>query len=540
MYQTVPERLCNLAKEDPERVAFVFHTVDGDRQTVTREALRLTSLSLAKNFIKMGMQKGAIVGICMNNSINLLYVIFGVAFAGGIPYFLATNLRDGSDVIETLNDMKIEYLIIDANESDTNWQILENVWPANRENTEKVPSLCTVICNGSNIKTSRTRISLSELLQNPPPKNIDLPVLCPEDTLVCFATSGSTGKPKAVMVSHYAVLNYTIHCNIVFEINKETIYFCDRQFSWSVGFPRAYITDGCTRVFVDTRMTLSGKHVGQLCDIIEKEKVSVAYLPAYLITDLLLNEQYSHKFKNVKVVVASGERFKTAFLKLRHSFCKRLIAWYGYTESGSLVTFDSENNEDYEDGIIGKPHPGVEIKIIDDHGNAVPVGVSGEMCTRCTWRFTEYRGKPELFHEVVDSLGWFHTGDIAHIRSDDNIVVDGRQKELISMQTVKYFPWEIERILQKCSNVKYAIAVGVPDARLTNVICACVVPEASVNFTEKNLVDFCDVTFLDESTSAGLSLRPKYHLIFDELPLTSTGKIDRRKLGILVKQRLGL
>ena len=108
------------------------------------------------------------------------------------------------------------------------------------------------------------------------------------------------------------------------------------------------------------------------------------------------------------------------------------------------------------------------------------------------------------------------------------------------MQTIKYFPWEIEKPLRKCPGIKEAIAVGVPDFRLNQVICACAVPETNVSLTEEKLKQFCDDTFLEESTATRISLKPKYHLIFDDFPLTSSGKLDRRRLGIMAKERLGL
>ena len=105
MYQAIPDRLRCLATEDPERVAFVFYNFDGQRQAITRNNLYKNAELLAKHFVSLGMRKGSWVGICMNNSINTLYVIHGVFLAGGIPFFLVTNLKDGSDLIETMNDM---------------------------------------------------------------------------------------------------------------------------------------------------------------------------------------------------------------------------------------------------------------------------------------------------------------------------------------------------------------------------------------------------------------------------------------------------
>ena len=540
MYQAVPDRLRYLATEAPDLEAFVFYDQDGERQMVTRKEVYEISLSLAKHFAQLGILKGSMVGVCMNNSINMLYVIFGIICSGGTPFFLATNLKDGSDIIEMINDMKSEYLIIDATKDDGNLQILENLWPSNSDSSTKIPSLKKIIFNGILSPNSRSRISLAELIEKPPPDDIALPQVYPEDTMACFCTSGSTGRSKAVMLSHYAMLNCTLLQAIDTGISRGTVYFCDRQLGWVVGFPRAYVANGCTRVFLDTRMSLSGHNVEWLCDIIEKERATSVYIPSYLAIDLLRNEQYAPKFKNVRVMTHSGERLKAIFVQLKDKFCKKLVSWYGNTEGGSIAMFYSGENSDYEDGIIGRPLPGLEIKIIDNQAQVVPLGESGELCVLSTWKFSGYKGMPELSQEVVDSLGWFHTGDMAHIRQDGNIVVGGRIKELISMQTVKYFPWEIENILIKCSGVKYAIAVGVPDARLTQVVCACVVPEEGVAFTEEHLKKFCEDTFLEVSTSAGLSLKPKYHLVLNELPLSSAGKIDRRRIDIIAKERLGL
>ena len=540
MYQTIPERLRRLATEDPERLAFIFYNMDGQRIPVTRKEIYQKSVSLAKSLYNLGVRKGTPVGVCMNNSVNTLYVIYGVSLTGALMFTMATNLKDGSDITGTMNEMKAEYLIMDASVDDANWTILNRIWPADMNSSAKIKTLKSIICNGSRFDYTVGRVSLSDLLNQSVSEDIKLPTIYPEDTLMCFCTSGSTGKPKLVLYSHFGILNWSKLNAMPLNITNDSIYFCDRQFSWAVGYPRLYVATGCTRVFIDTRMSLSGNNVSRLCDIIEKEKADVVYMPGYLVKDVLSHLELSTKFNNVNVIYISGERFSTIAMPLKGTFCKKLLVWYGATEAGGFSTFQSDTTEHYEDGIVGLPVAGGEMKIVDDEGNVVPVGASGELHMRCTWRFIGYHGMPELFETVVDPLGWFHSGDVAHMRKDGQIVVEGRNQELISMQTVKYFPWEIEKSLKKCPGAKFAIAVGVPDVRLTQVVCACVVPEEGVAFTEDTLKTFCDETFLEEATSAGLSLKPRYHLIFKELPLTSSGKIDRRRIGIIAKERLGL
>ena len=540
IYESVPDRLRILAEEDPDRIAFVFYSIEGERVSVTRKELYQKSLSFAKRLRQIGVRKGTRVAICLNNSINTLYVIFGVSLAGGVLFSIATNLKDGSDVIEKLTDMAAEYFIIEASAGDVNWNILDAIWSSSAGSSTQVPSLKSIICDGKEFVDAKGRIHLNELLSRELPENIELPVVYPEDTVVCFCTSGSTGKPKMVVCSHFQMINWTKQSAIQQEISDGTVYFCDRQFSWTVGFPRAFVTTGCTRVFVDTRMTLSGAHINQISEIIEKERVESVYMPGYLVKDFVSHPEYAPKFKTVKLIFISGERFSVTALPLKDTFCRKLLSWYGSTECGGFATFHSDKSDEYEDGIIGIPCPGAEAKIVNENGDVVPRGETGQLCTRSSWRFNGYYGMPELFAKAVDSHGWFHPGDIARFRADGNIVVEGRTQERISMQTFKYFPWEVEKTLRKCPDAKFALAVGVPHPRLNQVICACVVPKPEVTFTVDHLKKFCDDSFLEESTAGGLSLKPKYYLVLPELPLTSSGKVDRRRIGVIAKEKLGL
>lgn len=183
---------------------------------------------------------------------------------------------------------------------------------------------------------------------------------------------------------------------------------------------------------------------------------------------------------------------------------------------------------------------GVEVKIVDDEGDVVPVGEQGEMLVRCVWRCVGLKDTPEIFRKVIDDSGWFHTNDIAHIREDGNIIVDGRVQEMISTGGMKYFPWTIEKKLKQYPEAANAFAVGVPDKRLKHVICACIKPKPGAQITENDVKQFCDEAFLAESTSMGLSLKPQYCVLLNDIPLTSSGKIDRRTIGLIARQMLGL
>jgi fatty-acyl-CoA synthase len=183
---------------------------------------------------------------------------------------------------------------------------------------------------------------------------------------------------------------------------------------------------------------------------------------------------------------------------------------------------------------------GYEFKVVDENGDVVPIGTKGELCVRSPFRFVTYRGMEELFREVVDTQDWFHTGDMAHFRQDGNCIVDGRKKEMISIGTNKFFPWSIENVLKNIPGAENVFAVGVPDTRLGQAFCACVLPKQGAFLTECDIKKFCDEMFLEQSTAFGVTVKPLYHIILDKVPLTATGKIDRRTIGLLAKEKLGL
>ena len=226
LHTCIPERVRCLATVEPNLPAFISYDNAGKRRAITRQELYEQSVLVAKNLTELGVEKDAMVGVCMNNSMNMLYAIFGVAFSGGIPFFLSTNLKDGSDLKDTMNDMKSKFLIIDADESNVNWNLLDKIWSLDMDKSKQIPSLKKIICNGTKIQggTVKSRISLEKLLKTSSKETVKLPTPLPEDPAVCFCTSGSTGKPKVVIASHFSLLNYTVDFDARNEITKRLTF----------------------------------------------------------------------------------------------------------------------------------------------------------------------------------------------------------------------------------------------------------------------------------------------------------------------------
>jgi acyl-coenzyme A synthetase/AMP-(fatty) acid ligase len=354
IYETIPDRLRHLAAADPDREAFVFYDFNKQRKSLTRKQLLDQATIAAENFVKYGVEKGSTVAICMTNSLEMLTSNLGVIMAGSVPFYVSANLKDGSDLAEFINNLEAKLLIIDTNKGDENWKVLENIWPEGQSRSKVIPCLQMVICNGNIDRETETRKRLSSFQQKNSDTNIKLPSIQPEDTLAFFCTSGSTGKPKEVVYTHFGILNWTKSADKQLNITEKSVFFCDRTFSWVLGFPRTYVTEGATRVFVDTKLSISGKHSDFLTDIIKAECCDVVYLPGYMVVDILKNPDVSEKFNKVQSIFLSGERIQNAnYQAVKAQLCTDVKSFYGTTESGGVSVYSSTGGDAFEDGIIG-------------------------------------------------------------------------------------------------------------------------------------------------------------------------------------------
>ncbi|KAK3592926.1 hypothetical protein CHS0354_011726 [Potamilus streckersoni] len=516
-YETMTGCLRRFAEQNPNRDAIVYYGLDMKRRSLSRLELLESAESLAGQFVQMGVKKGDKIGFCMNNSLNMVIANVAIMFAGGVPFYTGTQLKDGSDIAERIDMMESKFFIVDADEGDTNWTIAQNILASCKLN------LC-VIYNGKSSAPFKDMICLEDIMKRPR-VSVNFPDIYPEDFLLFFSSSGSTGTPKQIAHTHFNVMNWTTIVCKAFGMSEESIYFNDRPISWAVGNLRTMLTMGITRIIVDPQMTFSGQYVEQICRIIQEERCNYVYVPGYIAQDLISIPNLHQGFKAVDVMICGGERVPKRFAYLIGSFCRTLFVLYGCTELGGVASFASQNPEKFVDGIAGTPHDGIEIKIVDENGDTVKRGASGEFLVRSICRFVGYYKLPDLFEKVVDRAGWFHTGDIAHIRDDGNIVMDGRQSEVVSIGTIKFFLWEVEKVLLKCPGVKAAFAVGVPDLRFHQVVCAVIIPINQSLITEDDVKKFCNDQFVEVSTAMGVSIKPRYVIFIDKIPRLMSGKI---------------
>jgi len=194
---------------------------------------------------------------------------------------------------------------------------------------------------------------------------------------------------------------------------------------------------------------------------------------------------------------------------------------YGLSETSAGVTCNPTDSDVFT-GTIGLPLPNVEIRILDEQGNDVPLGESGEIAIRGPQVMQGYWQRPDETALVMTPDGFFKSGDIGEMDERGYIKVVDRKKDMIVVSGFKVYPNEIEAVVASHPGVLECAVIGVPDAGSGEAVKLFVVRKDR-NLTVEILEDFCRQQFTGYK-------RPKYIEFRDALPKTNVGKILRREL----------
>jgi len=207
---------------------------------------------------------------------------------------------------------------------------------------------------------------------------------------------------------------------------------------------------------------------------------------------------------------------------------------YGMTET-SPVSFQSNVDDPLDKRVssVGRIHPHVEVKIVDENGATVPIGTQGELLTRGYSVMQGYWADEEQTAESINAEGWMHTGDLATIDTEGYCNITGRVKDMICRGGENIYPREIEEFLYTHPAISQAQVFGVPDPKYGEITCAWVVIADNKSLSEAELIAFCkeQIAYYKIPT----------HVRFKrELPMTVTGKPQKFIMRDMMIEELGL
>ena len=506
--ETFATVLARRVRETPDREALT----DGTRRLSYRELADGID-RMAARLRALGVAAGDVVTIQLPNWVEFAFVFFALERLGAVAVTVSVDFRSRElDYIMRFSGSKM--LICCARFRDFDHAAMA------AELKPRLPALVAIGIIRGDPRPGMTSLDDVVAARGPPAGFVPAPT--DADTVMRMAfTSGTTGNPKGVMHSHNTTL---AACRI---LNGDVgLAADDVMMIWlPLGLNWGYLTlvqsvlAGAKAVLLD-RFTPAAA-----LDLIARERVTyIPTAPASLTAILQQPDLDRRDLSGLRIVVSGGASAPVETIRAwRRAAPGVLLELLGMLETGYQAYTRPTDDPERVAGSVGVPASHMGLRLVDAEGRDVKPGEEGDICCDGPSVHLGYHNNPAANAEAFLPDGWFRSGDLGVIGPDGRLRIVGRLKEMINRGGKKFFPREIEEILYTHPQVLYAAIVGIPDARLGERNCLCLVPRPGEAPT---LEDF--VAFLGDSVAT--YKLPERLELFAQFPFTPTGKIQRHML----------
>ena len=499
---TIGDALAQAADRWPLKTAVVAPAGAGrPRRTWTFAELRDDAERVAHGLLRR-FQPGEHVAVWAANSPEWLLVEMGAALAG-LTLVTVNPAYRAVELAHVLRQSRARGVLVQPRYRDANLlAAVDSVRP-------DLPHLRDVI------DLSRWE----ELVSSP--VGDDLPAVGPEDVAQIQYTSGTTGFPKGAMLPHRGLVMVS---RMFATINGSTT-----QDVWINPMPMFH-TAGCGLVTLGalqtgaTHVLPAGFDPAVMLDLFEAESGTLMLsVPTMLIR--MLDEQAlsPRDVSSWRLSMLGGAPVAPELVRrAREQLGVDVTIGFGQTEASPYVThtLPADPNPDWVH-TVGRPLPATEVRISDPvTGEAVPIGVVGEICARGPGIMTGYFDDPAGTARALDPEGWLHTGDLGSLDEQGYLRVQGRLKDMIIRGGENIYPREIEDLLLTHPDVADAAVVGVPDQEMGEQVAAFIRPVAGRTPDLDQLNAFCRERIATYKT-------PRIWQVVHDFPQTASGKIQK-------------
>lgn len=393
-----------------------------------------------------------------------------------------------------------------------------------------------VLVAGEDVRSDSVDLrALCQPAEDPSAARNELDASAPDSRSVAVfvLSGGTTGLPKLIARTHD---DYTYNMKRSAEVGgfgPDSVYLAVLPLghNFPLGAPGLLGTLLC-----GGRVVIASSPVPEkVFPLIEREGVTAAGLvPAITQRWLEFRESdRSHDLSSLRLLQVGGARLADHLAaQIRPTLGCTLQQGYGMAEGLICVT----HPDDPDEVIIhtqGRPIcPDDELLIVDESGDPVPPGEPGVLLTRGPYTPRGYYRAEDHNTRAFDADGWYRTGDIVRQRPDGNLVVEGRDKDMINRGGEKISAEEVENFAYQVDGVSGAAAVAMPDRALGETVCLYVVPHPGAVVTLDDVVGV-----MQEAGVAHFKL-PERLVVVDAFPITPVGKVDKKALRADIEQRL--
>jgi len=494
----------------PDRPAVIF-----DGQTISFEQLAERVNRLANGLSNMGVGTGDRVATMQVNTNQCIEAYFAAAQLDAI--YVPINFRAKTDELAQMLEIAQPSLLL----------LGERYLPLVPEGP--MSSKGIIILDG---ETSGNNKNYEELLAVSPPDQMHFPEAGDGDTTVIMFTAGTTGVPKGVMLTHDSFSSYLLATVEPADPDVEESNLITVPFYHIAGLQAALAAVYGGRTLVVMRQF----EPVEWLRLVQDNRANRAMLVPTMLKHLMEHPDFSHYDLSSLSVITYGaapmplEVIREAITKFPSS---RFINAFGQTETASTITMlppDDHVLEGSSEEIdaklkrltsIGKPLDDVEVTIVDEEGQPLAEGETGEIVARGSRMMAGYWQEESATRDTIRG-GWIYTGDLGYQDQDGYIFLSGRAKDFIKRGGEMISPEEVEQVLRSHPEIDDAAVIGVPDVEWGEEVRALVVSRSD-QVDEELIIEFC------RDKMAGFK-RPRSVIFVGELPRNVMGKVLKRDL----------
>lgn len=463
---------------------------------------------VANALLGVGIQRGDRVAVMMNNSVEMLEVMFGIVKAGACAVPLS-GLLTGQQLVALLNDSGARWAFATSD-------FIERL-TSYESGLQHLKPQCRVVVHGA----AHGWASYEDFVANSPRTTPGV-VYRDDDDFNIIYSSGTTGLPKGIVQSHRARVHWAVSNAIEMSLSDRSRALTTTSLysngTWLMMLPVLFSGGTC--------VVMPAFDPKGFLQAVSDERITHSFMvPAQYIA-LLQQDESAYDLQHLEVLLCAGSPLRRETKRqVIERFGDKLIELYGFSEGFATMLKPNAPQDKFD--TVGTPVLGFEVRILSEDGQSLPAGEVGEIAGYGPGMMTRYHGKPEATAELIwrDERGrtFIRSGDVGRQDEDGFLILVDRKKDMIISGGFNVFPTDLEEVLGQHPDVLDATVIGVPHERWGETPLGLVILKPGATFDAAAMLLWCNERLGKHQRLSAIEAR-------DEFPRNALGKVLKRLL----------